>query len=261
MLEEAERADQLIGQLQAVPRGALAVSAPVAFTQFVLGPLIPEFLARYPEIELRMHLSHGGAVAPEDQFDIQIRPGPLEDSSLYSRFLTKTDLNVYATKSFLNSHPVDEPNALARIGCVVSTCSPQGDPSRTGVWTFRQGVSEVRVKIRARVSVADPLLNLQFALSGTGPALIGSRIGERHVASGELVRLLPEWTVEPVKLYAIYSSRLNSSPRVRSFVDFLTERLQGSQTEDLRSNAQRPAQRSVRSSQNKGKSARRKGST
>jgi LysR family transcriptional regulator, transcriptional activator for dmlA len=79
------------------------------------------------------------------------------------------------------------------------------------------------VRIESRVSVPDPTINHQLVLAGVGIALLSQSAAAANLAQGRLVRILADWEPEPVELHALYSSRLNSSPKVRAFLQFLRE--------------------------------------
>jgi DNA-binding transcriptional LysR family regulator len=81
------------------------------------------------------------------------------------------------------------------------------------------------VRVELRASVPDPAINRQLAVAGAGVVLLAQSIARPDVEQGRLVRLLPDWEPDPVELHALYSSRLNSSPKVRAFLEFLRERL------------------------------------
>ena len=72
--------------------------------------------------------------------------------------------------------------------------------------------------------VPDPTINHQLALSGAGVALLAQSVVQPDIQDGRLVRVLPEWEPDPVELHALYPSRLDSSPKVRAFLDFLRTR-------------------------------------
>jgi DNA-binding transcriptional LysR family regulator len=83
------------------------------------------------------------------------------------------------------------------------------------------------IKANARVSVPDPTINHQLALAGAGVALLAQSVVRADVEQGRLIRVLPDWEPKPVELHALYPSRLNSSPKVRAFLQFLRERFGG----------------------------------
>jgi LysR family transcriptional regulator AphB len=101
------------------------------------------------------------------------------------------------------------------------------------MWRLRRGLEVKEVRVESRVSVPDPAISQQLALTGVGIALLSQSAARRHVQDGRLIRLLPEWEPEPVELYALYASRLNSSPKVRAFVQFMKQQLGVDPVDDL----------------------------
>jgi DNA-binding transcriptional LysR family regulator len=82
-------------------------------------------------------------------------------------------------------------------------------------------VKEVRVD--SRVAAPDPTINHQLAVAGVGIALLPLAVARADVEQDRLMRLLPDWEPDPVELFALYSSRLSTSPKVRVFLEFLRE--------------------------------------
>lgn len=229
VMEEAEQADLLVGALQAKPRGRLRVGAPVTFARAILAPILGDFLALYPELRLHLQPLSGGPNEREGSLDIVIRPGPLEDSGMLVKPLMRIRLGIYASPLYLAGRALPEsPPALRHHSCITAGCGgAQGEPTETTVWRLRRGLELQETRVESRVSVPDPTINYQLALSGAGIALIGQAMARRDVEAGHLVRILPEWEPEPVELHAVYPSRLSSSPKVRAFLQFLRERFSG----------------------------------
>jgi DNA-binding transcriptional LysR family regulator len=224
VLEEAEQADLLIGALQAKPRGRLRVGAPVAFARFVLGPILGEFVARYPELRVNLQLLAGEATPRERSLDVVIRPGPLEDSGLLVKPLMQIRLGAYASPLYLEHREVpDSPAALRQQSCITTSCGASGEPGDSAIWRLRRGSDLQEVRVESRVSVPDPMINHQLAVAGVGVALLAQSVARVDEEQGRLVRLLPDWEPAPVELHAVYPSRLNSSPNVRVFLQFLRE--------------------------------------
>jgi len=225
MLEEAEQADLAIGALQAKPRGRLRVGAPVMFARAILGPILGDFLALYPELRVHLQLTGGEAPPRERSHDLTIRPGPLEDSGLLARPLMQIRLGAYASPQYLRNRNVpDSPAALRQFSCVTTTCGTFGEHGDSTIWRLRRGADVQEVRVESRVSTPDPVINHQLAVTGVGVALLSQSAARADVEQGRLVRLLPDWEPEPVELHALYPSRLNSSPKVRVFLQFLRER-------------------------------------
>jgi DNA-binding transcriptional LysR family regulator len=225
VMEEAEQADLAVGALQAKPRGTLRVGAPVAFARSILGPSMGEFLAMYPELRMHLQLLNGNESPRAGSLDVIVRAGPLEDSGLLVKPLMRIRLGAYASPAYLKRHKTpDSPAGLMQQSCITMTCGTFGEPGDFAMWRLRRGGELKEVRVDARVSVPDPTINHQLALAGTGVALLAQSVVRADVEQGRLVRLLPEWEPEPVELHALYPSQLNSSPKVRVFLQFLRER-------------------------------------
>jgi DNA-binding transcriptional LysR family regulator len=224
VLEEAEQAEIEIGALEAKPRGKLRVGAPAIFARAILGPTLGEFLALYPDV--RLHLETlGDAPQNEKNLDLVIRPGPLEDSRLLVKPLFKIRRGAYGSPAYLSGrHLPDSPAALRDYSCITTSCGTFGEPAESAIWRLRRNSELREIRVEARASVPDPTICQQLAVSGVGVALLSQSAVRRDVERGRLVRLLPDWEPEPIELYALYSSRLSASPKVRVFLQFLRER-------------------------------------
>ncbi len=225
VMEEAEQADLAVGALLAKPRGRLRVGAPIAFARSILGPMLGEFLAMYPELRLHLELLNGDTSPRESSLDLVIRPGPLENSGLLVKPLLRIRLGAYASPLYLKNRQMpDSPIELRQQSCITTSCGIFGALGDSAVWRLRRGAELKEVRVESRVSVPDPTMNHQLAVAGAGVALIAQVVARVDVEQGRLVRILPDWEPEPVELHALYPSRLNSSPKVRAFLQFLRER-------------------------------------
>jgi LysR family transcriptional regulator, transcriptional activator for dmlA len=225
VMEEAEQADLAIGALQAKPRGTLRVGAPVAFARSILGPRMGEFLTMYPELRLHLQLLNGDESLREGNLDVVIRAGALEDSGLLLRPLMRIRLGAYASPNYLVNRKVPEsPADLLQANCITTSCDAPGEPGDFATWRLRRGGELSEVRVEARASVPDPTINHQLALAGAGVALLAQSVVQGDVEHGRLIRVLPDWEPDPVELHALYPSRLESSPKVRAFLQFLRER-------------------------------------
>ena len=225
VMEEVEQADLAVGALLAKPRGRLRVGAPVAFARSILGPMLGEFLAMYPELRLHLELLNGDTSLREGSLDLVIRPGPLENSGLLVKPLLRIRLGAYASPLYLKDRQMPHsPIELRQQRCITTSCGIFGAPGDSATWRLRRGAELKEVRVESRVSVPDPTINHQLAVTGAGVALIAQVVARVDVEQGRLVRILPDWEPEPVELHALYPSRLNSSPKVRAFLQFLRER-------------------------------------
>ena len=225
VMNEAEQADLAVGALQARPRGMLRVGAPVAFARSILGPTMGEFLKLYPELRVQLQLLNGDETAREGTLDVVVRAGLPEDSGLLVKPLMQVRLGAYASPAYLaNRKAPDSPADLLELSCITTTCDTVGEPGDFTTWRLRRGGERKAIRMEARVSVPDPTINHQLALAGAGVALLAQSVVHADVQEGRLIRVLPEWEPDPVELYALYPSRLDSSPKVRVFLQFLRDR-------------------------------------
>jgi DNA-binding transcriptional LysR family regulator len=226
VMEEAEQADLAVGAFLAEPRGRLRVGAPVPFARFVLGPLLADFAARYPLLQIDVQLLSGDVFPRDGSLDVLVRAGAVGDAGLLVRWLLRVRLGIYASPRYLELHGRPEtPAALRMLPCVTTSCDTVGGESTgSATWKLRRGQEVAEVKMDVRVSVPDPAINQQLTVAGVGLAALSSAMVRDDVEHGRLVRLLPEWELEPIEIHAYYPTRLHSAPKVRAFLEFLKER-------------------------------------
>ncbi len=236
VMDEAEQAELAVGALLAEPRGKLRVGAPVAFVRSILGPILGELLAKYPKLRLQVQLLNGDEALGDGSLDLVIRTGQLEDSALLVKPLMKISLGAYASPSYLQNRELPRsPAALREHFCVTTSCDTFGAARDSTTWRLRRGAEVATVKVEPRISVPDPTINHHLALAGVGVALLAQSVVRADVERGRLVRLLPDWEPEPIELHALYPSRLDSSPKVRAFLQFLREHFDTRPSVDRRS--------------------------
>ena len=227
VMEEAEQAELAIGALQVQPRGWLRVGVPVPFARSLLGPILGDFVARYPDLQVEVQLLSGDVFPRDGSLDILVRAGAVGDTGLLVRKLMEVHQGIYASPGYLERHGRPRtPAALRKLPCVTTSCDMAGGESTgSATWKLRRENEVAEVEMEARILVPDPAVNQQLAVAGVGLSALSQAMVRADVDAGRLVRLLPEWELEPVAIYAYYPSRLNSSPRVRAFLDFLKERI------------------------------------
>ena len=220
-LSEAEAAEQAVTHLAMTPRGVLKVNVPMSFGFLHVGPALPDFLGRCPELELDLDLNDRRVDLVEEGYDVAVRIGLLADSSLVARRLAPSRLLLCAAPGYLAAHGRPAaPEDLAGHDCLVYSYRSAGSQ-----WHFRgpDGLRRVKVAGRLRVNNGDTLL--AAALGGLGIALLPSFIAGDDLRAGRLERVLPGWReAEEPSVHAVYPASRNLSPKVRVFVDFLAAR-------------------------------------
>lgn len=220
ILAVAREAREGLDARHAVPRGLLRINAPMSFGTLHLGTAIADYMAMYPEVEIDLELNDRRVDLMEDGFDLGIRIAKLPDSSLIARRLAPCRRIVLASPTYLEKHGrPTHPEDLRNHNLLAYGYLPQPD-----VWTFNgpDGVIEIPQKGNYRANNGDVLI--QAAVCGVGIARVPTFFCTHPIAKGKLEIILQDYEDEPVNVYAIYPHRRHLSPRVRSFVDFLSER-------------------------------------
>jgi len=216
ILAELEEAELAIGQLQANPRGRLRVAAPMSFSILHLAPALPDFLARYPEIDIAIEMNDRVVDLLEEGFDLALRIGRLADSRLLARKLAPMRRVIAAS-----------PDYLARFG---SPQKPQDLKQHRCLCYSNRGVAEEwrfigqSVEVKGRVHANNGDLLREMALNGLGIVDLPIFLVEDDLRSGALMPLLEDFLKQDGGLHAVYPRAPYLAPKVRVFIDFLAAR-------------------------------------
>ncbi|HEY4254610.1 MAG TPA: substrate binding domain-containing protein, partial [Roseomonas sp.] len=220
ILLDLEDADRMVGAQHATPRGTLKLYANTALVRFLV-PVIDEFVTLFPAVSLNLTAGERMIDLVEDGFDLAIRPIPLPDSSLVVRLLTSWRHILCCSPSYLETYPAPARLAdLAHHNCLQYAFYPYGEE-----WRFEgtNGQHEsVRVSGNLLTNSAEAMRTL--CLNGRGIWLAPSFVVAEDIASGRLVRLLPQHRPPEFPINAIYPHRHHLSTKVRSFIDLLAQR-------------------------------------
>lgn len=216
---------------RANPRGRIRVSASMAHGRLVIVPLLGEFVARYPDIEVEMELSDEIADVLGGRVDVAIRFGPLADSPLTARRLGETGRTVIASPAYIARHGTPRvPADLANHNCLDFSFR-RIEPG----WPFREGGRDYMLEVKGNITANNGETLVQLAAQGVGITRVGNfHIDEANArgefASGALVPLLEEFNPQDREsIHAVFVGGANTPARVRVFVDFLAEKLRGAQ--------------------------------
>ena len=203
------------------PRGRLRMNVGTAFGTYALVPALPEFQARYPEIELEISLTDRVVDLMDAGADLAIRLGPLTDSHLVARKLTDFTRVVSAAPAYIARHGKPEsPDDLARHNCLtIAGIAGQKE------WPFEapDGVRDVPVHGNITVNNAETLYEL--ALLGLGIIRLSDIIVGPAIRDGRLVPLLMDsHRPEALPLYAVYAASRHRPLKIGAMIDFLLEK-------------------------------------
>ncbi len=208
----------------AAPRGRLRVNCNTAFSQWMLTPIVPEFLARYPEIVLDLVVSDVVVDLLQEHADVAIRVGPLANSSLIARKLGESKAIVVASPTYLQR--AGTPLTPAELA--YHNLLGFGFSRLVEGWPFLDENGQVvRIAPQGNALASDGDTMRRLALAGVGIARTARFHMEEDIAAGRLVPLLEDYSpgeVEPI--HAVYVGQGGVLPaRVRAFLDFLVEKV------------------------------------
>lgn len=221
LLGEMQQAEQDIsGQTQAL-RGTLRLSAPLSFAISHLGSLLTEFLQLHAQLIVEIDLSDRAVDLIGEGYDLALRIGTLEDSSLVARRIASIERVYCASPAYLATRGTPlEPEALREHDCL-----PYGH-SRQVQWQFKgQGKTLQSIAVSGRMRANNGELLRDAAIAGMGVTYLPAFIVEQALADGRLVKLLEAWTPPPLQLSAVYPQHRQIARPVQAFVEFLRERL------------------------------------
>lgn len=218
---EIEALESEISDHRGTPHGLLRVTTSLAFSTHQLAPLIGEFLARYPDLQLELMPTDRVVDMIEEGVDIAIRIGRLPDSSFMARKIGDDVRIVCAAPDYLAAHPAPRrPEDLSRHNCIVSR-----DRAYLNRWHFRIDGQLREFEVGGRVAVSEGEAQMRLALQGLGIVRLTRLTVADAIKRGELVALLQEYAGdEPVPIHAVYPHRKHLASKVTAFVDYILEK-------------------------------------
>lgn len=222
LLHDAEQIEAEAMEGAAAPRGQVRLAAPMSFGLIELAPILPEFLAAYPQVAVDLHLSDATVDLIGDGFDIALRIAALPDSALVARRLCPVERLLVAAPSYLARHGrPTHPAHLADHACLGYANLPSPE-----TWRFVNAAGEeasVRATGPLRANNADVMLPALVA--GAGLTVAPDFIVREALADGRLEAVMPDWKPPPIALHLVMPPGGPRPKRVEVLAEFLTARL------------------------------------
>ncbi|PIF53011.1 DNA-binding transcriptional LysR family regulator [Pseudomonas sp. 29] len=223
LLADLDDAETSLPGAAASPSGRLRVDVPSPLARLILVPALPEFHARYPDIQIDMGVSDRIVDIIDENVDCVVRGGELMDLSLMARKVADLQLGVFAAPQYLAragipAHPRDLEDSHHRV--VGFLWARTGKPVP---YALHNATENLQIKGRHVLAVDDGNAYLAAGLAGMGVLWLPKYMSAAHQARGELVPLFEDWKLAPMPLYIAYSPNRHVSLKLRVFIDWVVE--------------------------------------
>jgi DNA-binding transcriptional LysR family regulator len=221
ILADMAEAERVASGEYATPRGDLSVSAAIAFGRLHLQPVLAEFLAAFPEVNVHLGLQDRAVNLLEEHVDVALRIGDLADSGLIAVRVGEICRVACASPAYLKSRGTPRSaDDLSKHDCI--SYPPIQSPN---MWRFTRDQTEYAVPVRSRLIVSNLESACDAARAGIGITVAFSYHVTNAIKSGELTPLLQGYQPAPLPVSFVYSPNRFMPVKLRAFLDFAVPRL------------------------------------
>ncbi|EAT10931.1 LysR family transcriptional regulator [Bermanella marisrubri] len=197
-----------IGDLQTLPQGNLRISAPVSFANLHMGALLREFQSLYPDISIDLQLNDRKVDIVEEGYDVALRIGQLQDSSLIAKYIAPIQLRICASKDYLQKNGIPKTEADLKQHTYLS-------------YSYAEQNQSIFKNAKTVITCNNGDILVDHAIAGSGIAMQPTFICGEALKRGDLVSILENYTPKALGLYAMYAHRKFIPLKVRCFLDFI----------------------------------------
>lgn len=221
ILEEIGEAERAATGEYAAPRGELVVTAPVVFGRLHVVPVVADFLAHYPEIDVNLVLTDRVVHLMDEHADVAIRIGELPDSSQMATRVGTVRRVICASPAYLEKHGVPAgPHDLAGHECITFEVL-----ASKRAWDFGSGKTELSVPVHSRLAVNTAEAAIEAAILGVGLTRVLSYQVADAVRDNALCVVLTAFESAPLPVNLVHKGQAPLPLKLRAFFDFVTPRL------------------------------------
>ena len=220
ILSAIDEAEMAVTKLHAEPRGLLKVNATNAFGQFHIQPLIPEFLEQYPNLRIQLTLSDSLVNLVEEEVDVAIRIADMPDSTLIAKKITSVHRAVAVAPSYIKKFGVPKsPEDLRNHNCLTLSFE-----TSLNQWEFKGANGPQRIRVKGNFETNNATALYKAGLAGLGLFRATNFVVGQDFKEGTLIPVLEDFEMtNKVNIYAVYPHSKHLSPKVRAFVDLMTD--------------------------------------
>ncbi len=222
LLAELDDIETSLPNASTAPQGQLRIDVPSPLATMILVPALPQFHAKYPDIQFDMGASDRKVDLIGENVDCVVRGGEITDQSLMARRVGQLQLSVYAAPGYLEHagrplHPTELQGSHHRI------VRYRWSGNKDSPYTMHRGSERISIEGRHILTIDDGNAYLAAGLAGLGVLWLPDYMAKVHVAQGALVQLFEEWSIEPMPLYVAYPPNRHVSKKLRVFIDWIVE--------------------------------------
>lgn len=215
--DEAELAKSVVDNARTSISGSIKLGCSVSIGQEILKPSIATFLAQFPEVSLQLNLTNQRVDLIEGGFDMLIRIGKLEDSSLIAKKLGCATRGLFASPEYIAALATKPSlDNLSQLDWLVMSNSV----SAQGITLFNEEQKRA-ISFDAKLIADDFSVVKQATIDGLGVTALPNYMCQDQLAAGELIKVLPNWQLAPSKMYALYAKNRTNLPKIKALLDYL----------------------------------------
>ncbi|MBN9639363.1 MAG: LysR family transcriptional regulator [Achromobacter sp.] len=221
ILADVREMEEVVSSSGSVPKGLLRINATLGFGRTAIAPIVSEFAAQHPQVEVQLDVTDRPIDLVESGVDLGIRFGALPDQRLVARRVLSNRRFLCAAPRYLARHGTPASlRDLASHQCIIH----RQNEDAYGVWRFTRDGRAETVKVHGALSSNDGDIVLNWALDGHGILVRSEWDLAKYLESGRLRVVLPEFILPSADLFVYYPSKRDLSARTRAFIDFLMAR-------------------------------------
>lgn len=237
ILHDLDEAEAMVAEARSRPRGRIRVQLPRGLGKKIVLPAITRFLDLYPEISIDIILDAMSFNLEEEGIDVSIRYGEPTDSLLVARELCSVTYLACASPGYLRRHGKPTTIGDLKDHRLVNYIVP--GTGRYRRWSFDEGGKHTTIDVTGALNVNDMGALADAALGGTGIAYLPDFMVFDHIATGDLVNVLPKANFAGQSIYVVYLRRRHASPRLHIFLTFIKELLRQSPATQIEQQARK----------------------
>ena len=217
ILDGLKEAELAMNNLQSTPTGKLKITAPVTYGERSIAPLLNNFVAKYPELNVQLHLTNQLINLVDEGYDLAIRLGKLEDSTMIAQRLSSRTHYVCASPDYLARFGVPHSlSELSKHNCLQGTLP---------YWRFQEAGKVNNIEVNGNIRCNSGRALVDAALKGLGIVQLPDYYVLGSIESGQLISLLEQHRESNEGVWALYPHNRHLSPKIRLLIDYLGEEL------------------------------------